>query len=201
MKRQVTRIVLLLASAGMMVACTDETTREPNFPTPVIGETSALREHKEGTAPSPEPGREFSQDQRWELSDPVAVKALQNTAFGEQEIKEFWTRKGWRLTKHEERYMTQVDALVAEGKIKKSGHWAQTPFNGVYTAVADVTIDDKDIPARTEFWMEFCENEDEIHMGRPLFTRVVDYVEEHQGHSDQASDAHPGELRQGRERR
>ena len=199
--RHTTAIIMILGST-LLAACSGEMiSREPREPQSALASDGAtLRSNKESLARSLEPGRRYEAEQRWELSDPIAVKALQGTPFGEQEITEFWTRKGWRLTKHEERYMAQIDQLIAEGKLTKAGHWAQTPFNDVYKTAGAVNVDGVSIPAGTEFWMEFCENEDEIKQGRPLFARSPGYVEEHQGHTDQASDAHPGELRAGRER-
>ncbi len=162
-------------------------------------EAKEAHEHKKPIEPI-EPGRKFEAGERWTLSDPTAVKALRDTAFGEQEIVEFWTRKGWRLTRKEERYMDTVDLLAKEGRIKKTAHWSQTPFNAVYEAQQPLDIAGTHIEAGTEFWMEFCENEDEVHLGTPIFTRTNGYQEEHQGHVDQASDLRNGELRAGRER-
>ena len=128
--------------------------------------------------PAAEPGRQFDSARRWDLSDPAAVKTLKGTSFGEKEIAEFWTKKGWRLTKHEDAYMAEIDTLLAAGKIKLATHWAQTPYNGVYQALEPITVDGVSIPKGTELWLEFCENEDELHLGKPLFVRSKDYVEE-----------------------
>ena len=48
---------------------------------------------------TPAPGRRIARDERWILSHPDAIAKLAESAFGEREIEEFWTRKGWRLTK------------------------------------------------------------------------------------------------------
>src|SRR5260221_3915886 len=83
--------------------------------------------------PSP-PGRGFDNDHRWQIADPAAVKVLENTSFGEQEIEQFWLRKGWHLTQKEDRYLETVDRLAGEGTIKKTAHWAMTPYTPVYAA-------------------------------------------------------------------
>ena len=144
------------------------------------------------------PGKKFDYEHRWDLSDPSAVRRLAGTKFGEQEINEFWTRKGWRLSQREEQYMATVKKLVEEGKVTRVSHWGQTPFDGIYQTLQTVTLDGKTIEPQTEFWMEFCENEDELYVGKPRFLRVNEYEEEHQGHIDQASDKNPGERRAGR---
>ncbi len=161
------------------------------------GETASSAEKHESKVPYV-PGKKFDYEHRWDLSDPVAVKRLAGTKFGEQEINEFWTRKGWRLSQHEEQYMATVKKLVDEGKVTRVSHWGQTPFDGIYQTLTTVTLEGKTIEPQTEFWMEFCENEDELNVGKPRFLRVSEYEEEHQGHIDQASDKNPGERRAGR---
>jgi hypothetical protein len=150
--------------------------------------------------PQPEPGTAFDQQHRWDLTDPIAVQALSNTPFGEQEIVEYWTRKGWRNTKKEDSYNAAIEQLLADQRIKKTTHWSMTPFTPVYKANEQISIQGVSIPGGTEFWMETNENEDDIKLGHPLFTRATGYQEEHQGHVDQASDGRDGELRAGRER-
>ena len=169
---------------------------------PSLREAVAPVAAKESTPPPPSepPGQSFDQAHRWDLSDPTAVTALSGTPFGEQEISEFWVRKGWRLTQKEDRYNASIEQLLLEGKIKKTTHWSQTPFPPVYTATAPLTLEGVSIPRGTEFWMETNENEDKIQLGNPRFTRTDGYKEEHQGHADQASDGRDGELRAGRER-
>ena len=147
--------------------------------------------------PQEPPGRAFDQDHRWELSDPTAVHALSGTPFGEQEISEFWVRKGWRLTQKEDRYNAAIEQLLADRKIKRTTHWSMTPFTPVYESQEALTLEGVRIPKGTEFWMETNENEDEIKLGSPHFTRASGYQEEHQGHADQASDARENERRTG----
>jgi hypothetical protein len=147
----------------------------------------------------PVPGRKYDPEHRWDLSDPIAVRKLQGTKFGEQEINEFWTRKGWHVTQKEEHYMATIAELVREGKVARVSHWGQTPFAGIYQTLVPITLEGQKIDKQTEFWMEFCENEDELNVGNPRFLRVNEYEEEHQGHADQASDSHAGERRAGRQ--
>jgi hypothetical protein len=148
-------------------------------------------------APQPEPGQKFDAEHRWEIADPIAVKKLQGTPFGEQEINEFWVRKGWRLTKHEERYLATVAELVRQAKITKISHWGQTPFEPIYQTLQRITLEGVTIEPQTEFRMDFNENQDELKVAHPRFLRINEYEEEHQGHSDQASDGHVGEQHPG----
>jgi hypothetical protein len=153
-------------------------------PAPALLESGPTsRSAKTESLAAAEPGREFDSAHRWDLSDPIAVKTLKGNSFGEKEITEFWTKKGWRLTKREDQYMAEVDTLLAAGKVKATTHWAQTPYNGVYQSLEPVTVSGVSVPKGTEFWLEFCENEDELHLGKPLFVRSKDYVEENAGQS------------------
>ena len=169
---------------------------------PVLGCGSALS-MTEPSAPSsknaaqPEPGQKFDPEHRWDIADPIAIKKLQGTPFGEQEINEFWVRKGWRLTKHEERYLATVAELVRQAKITKISHWGQTPFEPIYQTLQRITIEGVTIEPQTEFRMDFNENQDELKVAHPRFLRINEYEEEHQGHSDQASDGHVGEQHPG----
>ncbi len=182
------RRAVLFALAAAAAACGGETgSREARAPD----------ETHEAKVPYV-PGKKFDYEHRWDLSDPNAVKRLAGTKFGEQEINEFWTRKGWRLTQREEQYMATVARLVEEGKVTKVSHWGQTPFDPIYQTLTRITLEGVTIEPQTEFWMEFCENEDELEVGKPRFLRVNEYEEEHQGHADQASDKKPGERRAGR---
>ena len=184
-------VLTLTAALAIMTACSNETPShvKATATAPALLESGPTsRSAKTEAIATPEPGRAFDPAHRWDLADPEAAKQLRGTAFGEKEITEFWTKKGWRLTKHEERYMAAVDKLVAEGKIKKTTHWAQTPYNGVYQSQQDVTVDGVNVPAGSELWLEFCENEDELHLGKPLFPRSNDYVEENAGHSTSSAE-------------
>ncbi|HEY8078238.1 MAG TPA: hypothetical protein VIF62_29120 [Labilithrix sp.] len=172
--------VFVLLACGASACASEPALHEPAAP-----------EHK--NAINGEPGRKFDPEHRWDLTDPAAVKKLEGTQWGEQEINEFWTRKGWRLTKHEERYMATVADLVRQGKVTKISHWGMCPFDSIWQTLASVTIEGVSIAPQTEFWLDMNENEDELKVGKPRFLRVNQYEEEHQGHSDQASDNHAGE--------
>lgn len=154
---------------------------------PVVVEASA-REAPASPQRKDEPGRKFSEDERWSLTHPQAVKDLRETEFGEKEIKEFWTRKGWRLTKREERYMAEVQALVEEGAVAPISRWYQVPFAPVYQALRPVRVLGTPIQRMQEFSLEFCDNEDEIHLGSPRFRRAPGYQDEHDdGHATDPS--------------
>ena len=176
--------VIVCAAAACSTESPSRVKASASAPAPALLESGpTTRAPKAESLVAAEPGRQFDSAHRWELSDPAAVTALKGNAFGEKEITEFWTKKGWRLTKHEERYMAEVDKLVAAGKIKMTTHWAQTPYNGVYQSVEAVTVDGVSVPKGTEFWFEFCENEDELQIGKPTFARSKAYIEENAGQS------------------
>lgn len=140
------------------------------------------------SGPKDEPGRIVAEDERWLLSDAQSIKDLRDTAFGEKEIREFWTRKGWRLTKREERYFAEVQALVEEGAISPTSRWAKVPFSPIYQALRQVKVLGVPVQRMQEFWLEPCENEDEIHLGNPRFKRAHGYEEEHDdGHATDPS--------------
>ena len=177
-------VVVLLAAAGTASCANESPLHEPASP----GSKNSIQV---------EPGQKFDAEHRWEIADPIAIRKLQGTPFGEQEIKEFWDRKGWRLTKHEERYLGMVAELVRQGKVTKISHWGQTPFEPIYQTLQRVTIEGVTIEPQTEFRMDFNENTDELKVGHPRFLRIKEYEEAHEGHSDQASDGHVGEQHPG----
>lgn len=178
---------IIVLSAFALSCASEPPPREP---------VSPVEAKNSPPAPPPEPpGKSFDPEHRWDLSDPAAVKALSGTPFGEQEISEFWVRKGWRLTLKEERYAARIEQLLANQRVKKASHWAMTPFTPVYETTEPITIEGVTIPTGTEFWMDANENEDEIKVGHPRFKRANGYLEEHQGHADQASDARDGQHR------
>lgn len=136
-------------------------------------------------------GRQIPQDERWFLSEPDAVRDLRNTKFGEMEIKEFWTRKAWRTTPREERYIAQVTALKAEGAISVVSRWSTTPFDAVYQTLAPVVILDTPLDRGHEFHLNMDENEDELQFGSPRFRRTSGYQEDHEeGHVGDPSREH-----------
>ena len=142
--------------------------------------TSHEPPHKD---PPFEPGRKVSEAERWFLSDARARRDLEGTPFGEQEIREFWLRKGWQMTKREEQYQADVKRLLQEGRIEYVSRWAVCPYTPVYRALAQITVMGTNVHRLQEFHFEMCENENELQLGTPRFTRVKTYQEDHEdGH-------------------
>jgi len=128
-------------------------------------------------------GRQIPRDERWCLTEPDAVRDLRGTKFGEQEIREFWTRKAWRTTPREERYLAQCERFVKEGAISVVSRWSTCPFDPVYQTLSPISLLDIAIDRGHEFHLEMNENEDELQVGKPRFKRVSGYEEEHEeGH-------------------
>jgi hypothetical protein len=136
-------------------------------------------------------GRQLKHEERWLLSEPQAVKDLKNTQFGEMEIKEFWTRKAWRTTPTEERYLAQCAAFLRDGSISVVSRWSTCPFDPVYQTLQPVNILDRAMDRGTEFHLHMDENEDELQVGSPRFRRTKSYEEEHEeGHVGDQSGHH-----------
>lgn len=128
-------------------------------------------------------GRTIPREERWFVAEPSARKELAGTKFGEREMQEFWSRKGWRTTPREERYFAQCAQLVAEGKLVVSSPWSTCPFGPVYRTVEPVTILDQPIGAQHEFNLDMDESRDELQIGTPMFRRTSSFEEEHEeGH-------------------
>lgn len=133
-------------------------------------------------------GRTVVRSERWSFSDPQAVKDLQETPFGEQEIVEFWVRKGWKLTKREEAYFGTLDALARDGYITKVSRWAKCPYNPVYQALVPVDVLGVHVRSGQEFNLDMCDPEAEVQLGKPRFARAKGYEEDHaEGHSTDAA--------------
>jgi hypothetical protein len=142
-------------------------------------------------APDVELGRSVSQSDRWNITAAQARKDLEGTSFGEQEISEFWTRKGWRLTKKEERYMMELEVLVRSGSATPLSRWAQTPFSNVYQALRPLKVMGVSVARGQEFYLDMNENEDSFKLGTPRFRRAQGYEEAHDdGHHTDPSEAH-----------
>lgn len=134
-------------------------------------------------------GRKIPREDRWFLADAQARRDLEGKPFGEQEIVEFWTRKGWRTTALEERYFAQCKALVEDGSITAVSRWSTCPFDPVYQTLRPVNVLDTAISARHEFHLDMDENRDEITLGSPRFRRTDGYEEEHEeGHVGDSSE-------------
>lgn len=128
-------------------------------------------------------GRPVKPDDRWRLSEATAVRDLGGTKFGEQEILEFWQRKGWRTTAVEERYLAQTAALLAEGAISVVSRWSTCPFAPVFQTLRPIHVLDRPITRCTEFYLDMNEDVDELKVGRHRFHRTSGYEEEHdEGH-------------------
>ena len=154
------------------------------------GDRRADEAHDRHGLPSltPVPGRRISMDERWILTDPKAVAELQGTKWGEQEITEFWTRKGWRLTQREERYLAEVESLVARGVLTPVTRWTSCPYSVVYQTLDRVVVLDVAIQRGHEFLLELDDDDDHLKIAEPRFTRTSDYPEDHEtGHGTASS--------------
>lgn len=139
------------------------------------------------TAPThdEELGQRVSPEQRWLLTDPRAIEDLGGTTFGEKEITEFWTRKGWRLTKREERYLSEVGGLMNAAVVSRVSRWSTCPFAPVYQTLKTVTVLGQTVPAFHEFYLDADAGSGKLAIGTPRFKRTSDYEEEHpDGHVD-----------------
>lgn len=174
----------LLFAAFALVAC--GLPREPSHVPNLGGDGD--NQHVSSPPKKDEPGKQIVEADRWVLSDPHAIKALRETPFGEREIREFWTRKGWRMTKKEERYIDETKSLLARGVIEPASHWAMCPYTPVYRAREATTVMGTSVAADQEFHFEMCENENEVQLARPHFKRVKGYQEDHaDGHATDPS--------------
>lgn len=133
-------------------------------------------------------GATITSDQRWILSDARSVADLQGTTFGEREITEFWTRKGWRLTRREERYLTDINTLTKAGVVTRVSRWATCPFAPVYQTLKTVNVLGQTIPPFHEFYLDVDAGSDKLELGTPRFKRTGSYSEDHEdGHVDAPS--------------
>lgn len=132
--------------------------------------------------PRPNPfGRKIAREERWTLSDTTSVEDLQGTTFGEQEINEFWTRKGWKLTKRDEAYLATVDALLRDGYITKVSRWSTCPYNPIYQALVGVDVLGAHVRGGQEFNLDMDVVDGVLHLGNPRFERAKVYEEDHKG--------------------
>jgi hypothetical protein len=142
--------------------------------------------------PDPVFGEKIDRSRRWAVSDRDAVEQLSGTQFGEQEIIEFWTRKGWRMTKREELYLAQVAELEAAGALTPVSRWSGCPYATVYQTLQRVDVLGTMIDRGHEFVLEMDQHDDRLIVGTPRFSRTPGYVEDHsEGHVTDAAKA-PG---------
>ena len=135
----------------------------------------------------PIPGRRISHDERWSITMERPRKELEGTQFGEQEIEEFWKRKGWRLTQREERYFDEVRALEQQGLVTQITAWSTCPFTVVYQTLDQVRILDTIIPRGHEFILELDDDDDHLKVAEPRFSRTAAYSDDHEeGHGPAA---------------
>lgn len=131
-------------------------------------------------------GRTIAKQDRWLVAEADARRELENTKFGEQEMKEFWSRKAWRTTPREERYFAQTKRLLDEGAISVITRWSTCPFAPVYQTLQPCTVLDEPLGKGVEFFLNMDDNEDDLQVGTPRFRRTASYEEEHEeGHSDE----------------
>jgi len=124
-------------------------------------------------------GRSVSEDERWIFTDAKAKKQLAGTEWGEREIRWFWERKGWHMTKMEERYASEVASLLEAGDITEMTHWYVCPYATVYQALRATTVMGKPVQRMQEFYFDGCENDDELLLGNPRFRRADGYQADH----------------------
>jgi hypothetical protein len=141
-------------------------------------ESSAAHERKKDKR-NIELGRTVTETERWMLTDEKAKKELAGGEWGEREIRWFWQRKGWRMTKREERYYSEVQALVKNGDITPITTWHMCPYGTVYQAIRPTTVMGRPIERMQEFYFEGCENDDDLLVGNPRFARSKGYQADH----------------------
>lgn len=138
--------------------------------------------------PDPIPGEKVDASRRWVLSDPAAIEKLSGTEFGEREITEFWVRKGWRTTKREELFLTQVAELQSAGAITPVTRWGGCPYATVYQTLQRVDVLGTAIERGREFMLEMDQHDDRLVIGSPRFSRTDTYFEDHaEGHATDAA--------------
>jgi hypothetical protein len=136
-------------------------------------------------------GRPVSEADRWMSTDAKAKQQLAGTEWGEREIRWYWKRKGWHMTKMEEQYNSEVQALVASGDIVEMAPWYVCPYASVFQAVRPTTVMGKPVQRMQEFYFDGCENDDELLLGNPRFSRGQYQADHDESFSD---DKHQGEV-------
>ncbi len=153
----------------------------------LLGQWLAMPELADGLGSDVE-GREIAKEDRWFLADAEAKRELAGTTFGEQEMREFWSRKGWRTTPREERYFAECKRLLDQRALRSASHWATCPFDPVYRALKPVRVLDVSVHAGQELHLDMDEHKDVLALGKPTFRRTAEYEEEHEeGHETDPS--------------
>ena len=139
-------------------------------------------------------GQAVPEAERWKITDGKAKQQLVGTEWGEQQIRWYWQRKGWHMTKMEEQYASEVESLLKSGDIVEMAPWYVCPYGPVFQAVRPTTVMGKPVQRMQEFYFDGCENDDELLLGNPRFSRG-DYQADH---DDSFSDGkHQGGVPQG----
>jgi hypothetical protein len=190
---RVMRIGMMIVSGGLLAVFASCHAEEPrtsantggNHAEEVEGATSKESNNESAEAAERkkddrkiELGRAVSEDERWTLTDAKAKKQLVGTEFGEREIRWYWKRKGWHMTKMEEKYGAEVEALLAAGDIIEMAPWYVCPYGPVFQAIRATTVMGKPVQRMQEFYFDGCENDDELLLGNPRFKRA-DYQADH----------------------
>ncbi len=139
-------------------------------------------------------GQAVSDNDRWKVTDVNAKRQLAGTEWGEREIRWFWQRKGWHMTKMEEQYSADVEALVKAGDIVEITPWYVCPYAPVYQAVRATAVMGKPVQRMQEFYFDGCENDDELILGNPRFSRSNYQADHDESFSD---GKHQGGVPQG----
>jgi hypothetical protein len=124
-------------------------------------------------------GRGVSEDERWIATSAKAKQQLAGTEWGEREIRWYWKRKGWHMTKMEEEYASEVAALLKAGDIVEMAPWYVCPYAPVFQAIRATTVMGKSVQRMQEFYFDGCENDDELLLGNPRFSRADRYQADH----------------------
>jgi hypothetical protein len=139
-------------------------------------------------------GQAVSEAERWKLTDAKAKEQLAGKEWGEREIRWFWQRKGWHMTKMEEQYASEVESLLKTGDIVEIAPWYVCPYAPVYQAVRPTTVMGKPVQRMQEFYFDGCENDDDLLLGNPRLSRG----EYQADHDESFSDGkHQGGVPQG----
>ena len=117
-------------------------------------------------------GQAVSENERWKVTDANAKRQLAGSEFGEREIRWYWQRKGWHMTKMEEQYSSEVESLLKTGDIVEIAPWYVCPYAPVFQAVRPTTVMGKPVQRMQEFYFDGCENDDELLLGNPRFSRA-----------------------------
>lgn len=107
---------------------------------PVVGRTTGTGGHR---PPPPRVSRTVAHGDRWLLTSDMARRELSSTGrtpWAEDELQELWTKKRWRLSPEEARYLDEVSNLAADGSITSQQYLAECPFNPIWTPQRDVVV-------------------------------------------------------------